>query len=162
MATPVYVADSNEMPDRQESRGAPREGNRKHTYIMALSANDVLCGRGSGPNDHEGNIRFRQLVLSRKAEYLSTNARQTKSRIAQEIVYHVKFRVNPQGRFLKKLEADTLQCSHPYSTSKVPSCQGQGPIISFRHNFTKKYFFSKVRLVSDSARSDLPKEPIKS
>ena len=38
----------------------------------------------------------------------------------------------------------------------------QGPIISFRHNFTKKYFFSKVRLVSDSARSDLSKEPIKS
>ena len=35
----------------------------------------------------------------------------------------------------------------------------QNPIISFRHNFTKKYFFSKVRLVSDSSRSDLFKEP---
>ena len=39
----------------------------------------------------------------------------------------------------------------------------QGPIISFRHNLKpKKYFFSKVWLVSDSARSDLFKEPIKS
>ena len=52
-------------------------------------------------------------------------------------------------------------------TLKVPSCQvaildRQNPIISFRHNSTKKYFFSKVRLVSDSARSDLSKEPIKS
>ena len=38
----------------------------------------------------------------------------------------------------------------------------QNPIFSFRHNFTKKYFFSKVRLIPDSAWSDLPKEPIKS
>ena len=40
----------------------------------------------------------------------------------------------------------------------------QNPFFSFRHNFTKKYFFSKVRLTSipDSARSDLSKEPIKS
>ena len=37
----------------------------------------------------------------------------------------------------------------------------EGPYISFPHNFTKKYFFSKVRLVSDSARRDLSKEPIK-
>ena len=34
------------------------------------------------------------------------------------------------------------------------------PIFSFRHNFTN--FFSRVRLVSDSARSDISKEPIKS
>ena len=38
----------------------------------------------------------------------------------------------------------------------------QNPIFSFRHNFTKKYFFSKVRLIPDSARSDSSKEPIKS
>ena len=38
----------------------------------------------------------------------------------------------------------------------------QNPIFSFRHNFTKKHFFSKVRLIPDSAQSDLSKEPIKS
>ena len=37
----------------------------------------------------------------------------------------------------------------------------EGPYISFPHNFTKKYFFSKVRLVSDSARQDISKESIK-
>ena len=37
----------------------------------------------------------------------------------------------------------------------------QNPIFSFRHNFTKQYFFSKVRLIPDSDRSDLSKEPIK-
>ena len=38
----------------------------------------------------------------------------------------------------------------------------QNLTFSFRHNFTKKYFFSKVRLIPDAARSDLSKEPIKS
>ena len=38
----------------------------------------------------------------------------------------------------------------------------EGAYISFLHNFTKKYFFSKVRLVSDSAQRDLSKDPIKS
>ena len=37
----------------------------------------------------------------------------------------------------------------------------EGPYISFPHNLTKKYFFSKVRIVSDSARRDLSEEPIK-
>ena len=36
-----------------------------------------------------------------------------------------------------------------------------GPIISFPNNSTKKYFFSKVRLVSETARSDISKEPTK-
>ena len=37
----------------------------------------------------------------------------------------------------------------------------QGPIISFPHNFTKKDFFSKVQLVTETTRSDISKEPIK-
>ena len=37
----------------------------------------------------------------------------------------------------------------------------EGPNISFPHNFTKKYFFSNVRLVSDSSQRDLSVETIK-
>ena len=37
----------------------------------------------------------------------------------------------------------------------------QNPITYFHHNLTKKYFFSKVRLVSDSDRSDIFKELIR-
>lgn len=70
-------------------------------YITELNATDVLFGRGSGPNDHEGNIRFRQLVADRKEEYLATNHRQTKAKIAREIVDTI---INEQGRFLKKVE----------------------------------------------------------
>ena len=71
--------------------------------IETLSQNDVLCGRGSGPNDHPGNVAFRQLILSRKAEYLSTSARAEKAKIASEIVDHVQKELDPAGRFLKKM-----------------------------------------------------------
>ncbi len=71
-------------------------------YITQINPNDVLFGRGSGPNDHEGNIRFRDLVGERKAEYMATNHRQTKAKIAREIVGKV---IQKNGRFLKKVEA---------------------------------------------------------
>ena len=75
-------------------------------YVTQLRDSDVLFGRGSGPNDHEGNIRFRQYVAERKTEYLATNHRLTKAKIAREIVDKV---LTQHGRFLKKMEAEDLQ-----------------------------------------------------
>jgi hypothetical protein len=74
-------------------------------YITDLRDDDVLLGRGSGPNDHEGNIRFRNLVADRKAEYMATNHRLTKAKIAQEIVDRV---FAHGGRFLRRLESDEI------------------------------------------------------
>ena len=70
--------------------------------VTSFYPNDVLFGRGSGPNDHEGNVFFRRLVRERKAEYMNTNHRQTKTKIAREIVDTVRAK---NGRFLKKMEA---------------------------------------------------------
>lgn len=75
-------------------------------YVMELRPQDVLFGRGSGPNDHEGNIRFRRLVAERKSEYMATSHRLTKATIAKEIVDQV-FAAN--GRFMKKLEPSELK-----------------------------------------------------
>lgn len=75
-------------------------------YVTVVYPSDVLFGRGSGPNDHEGNIRFRDMVAQRKAEYMATNHRQTKAKIAKTIVDTV-FASN--GRFLKKLEPAEVQ-----------------------------------------------------
>eukprot|EP00934_Nitzschia_sp_Nitz4_P008338 Nitzschia sp. Nitz4//scaffold4_size323378//296226//297515//NITZ4_000715-RA/size323378-processed-gene-0.391-mRNA-1//-1//CDS//3329553564//8328//frame0 len=75
-------------------------------YVTSITPSDVLFGRGSGPNDHEGNIRFRDMVAQRKAEYMATNHRQTKATIAKSIVDAV-FASN--GRFLKKLEPSEAQ-----------------------------------------------------
>jgi hypothetical protein len=69
-------------------------------YVLDLKELDVLCGRGSGPNDRTGNIEFRNLILTRKAEYLAAKTREVKGRIASEVVNIVRQR---GGRFLKKL-----------------------------------------------------------
>ena len=38
----------------------------------------------------------------------------------------------------------------------------KNPYISFAHNFTKKHFFSKLQVVSETAQKDISKEPINS
>lgn len=70
--------------------------------IKYINDNDVLCGRGSGPNDHCGNISFRELVSTRRKEYLATSSRSQKARIAREIV-EVVWHLKPPGRFLEKV-----------------------------------------------------------
>ena len=107
---------------------------QQQQYIYELNDHDVLCGRGSGPNDRKlllylypisyqtkltlfaskhrtfisgvGNIEFRNLVLTRKAEYLAAPSRDVKGRIANEVVDAVR---NRGGRFVKKLNAKQLE-----------------------------------------------------
>ena len=84
--------------------------------IRSLRPSDVLCGRGSGPNDHPGNIAFRQIILSRKVDYMTAKARTDKARIAQEIVDRVERGgglggegASEPGRFLRKMQAAELK-----------------------------------------------------
>ena len=75
----------------------------ENQYYFELNHNDVLCGRGSGPNDRVGNIEFRNLVFTRKAEYLAAPSRDAKGHIASDIINAVRSR---GGRFLKKLSPE--------------------------------------------------------
>ena len=79
--------------------------------VRSLRPSDVLCGRGSGPNDHPGNIAFRQIILSRKVDYMTAKARTDKARIAQEIVDRVErgCGASEPGRFLRKMQAEELK-----------------------------------------------------
>lgn len=112
---------------------------------ITLNPNDVLCGRGSGPNDYSGNINFRALVLERRDEYLSTSNRASKAKIAKEIVGHVHH-LKPPGRFLEqqgkvwsvvseekaleKAKQALRQNRHRRSTSGTYSCSSQD---SYKH-----------------------------
>jgi hypothetical protein len=80
---------------------ATTTNNKPVKYVTELRASDVLFGRGSGPNDHEGNVNFRHLVAERKSEYMATNHRLTKAKIAREVIDSV---MHENGRFLKKVE----------------------------------------------------------
>lgn len=74
-----------------------------HMYVTEITGWDVLLGRGSGPNVHEGNIRFRNHVALRKDEYMNTKHRNNKSKIAKEVALWV---FSNNGRFVKKLEPE--------------------------------------------------------
>lgn len=85
----------------------PKHQNTYHSHaaegtVNFLNDNDILCGRGSGPNDHIGNKAFRNLVSTRRKEYLETTTRSQKARIAREIISVVKS-FSPPGRFLEKV-----------------------------------------------------------
>ena len=77
--------------------------------VKELCNHDVLLGRGTGPNEHEGNIRFRLLA----AETLKTFSDSTtsppmkmnKTKLAKKILEAVKAR---GGRFLRKLSKDEV------------------------------------------------------
>ena len=73
-------------------------------YITTPTSLDVISGRGSGIQNHIGNVKFRELVSSRKKEYADAE-KFKKLCISKEIVAMV--RANG-GRFLKESDDTTL------------------------------------------------------
>jgi len=71
--------------------------------VTELRDHDVVLGRGSGPNDRQGNINFRSLCKDKKIAYIEATSRDEKGRIAADIVATVHGR---GGRFLKRLTAE--------------------------------------------------------
>jgi len=70
-------------------------------HVMAVnppSINDVIKGRGNGPNLHAGNIAFRKFVCSRKDEYRMSS--EFKKRTIVRQVIDLVHSNNPPGRFL--------------------------------------------------------------
>jgi len=66
--------------------------------------NDVLLGRGGKINAHEGNVKFRELVSSRKPQY-RTSSKVEKTKISKEIVNMVLSR---GGRFLVEVSGSDV------------------------------------------------------
>ena len=65
-----------------------------------LQDDDVLLGRGTGPNDFEGNIRFRQLVGEVAKASSHSEFSTGKATLARKVVDAVNRR---GGRFVRKL-----------------------------------------------------------
>jgi hypothetical protein len=76
-------------------------GNERSTMdeLTEIGVNDVLLGRGAGPNEHTGNIAFRVIVAKQKAVYMATTNRQEKNKIALKTMQIVQAQ---KGRFLQK------------------------------------------------------------
>jgi hypothetical protein len=69
-------------------------------YIRLPGENDVLFGRGTFSINYIGNKRYRELVRSRKAEYVACTRVYTKELIAREILDEINRR---GGRFLESV-----------------------------------------------------------
>lgn len=73
------------------------------TQLIGISkpgANDVLCGRGGGSQNHVGNKEYRAVISANKRSYIDSN-RKSKGMIVHSIVNAVRLQ-NPPGRFLEK------------------------------------------------------------
>lgn len=69
------------------------------TFCLCVFASTVL-GRGGGTNNHEGNVRFRQLVSNHKMRYLACS-KVDKPKVARDVV-DIWRKLNPPGRFLQR------------------------------------------------------------
>lgn len=88
---------------RNPSQNKTAAGNdhMKEDIVTKPNENDVLCGRGKGPNNHVGNRRFRELVNDYRVTYLATDSRREKGHICEAIIETIQT-ANPPGRFLIK------------------------------------------------------------
>ena len=88
------------------------------------TANDVLCGRGGGTNNYEGNRRFRAIVAEHQRDYLAAR-KKDKAVIARQIVRIIQ---NRGGRFLQKTAATDLweQVTDKKATEKTSQALREG------------------------------------
>jgi Ran GTPase-activating protein (RanGAP) involved in mRNA processing and transport len=91
--------------------------------ITTLSDHDYVMGRGSTRYRHEGNERFRALVWSHLAEYVSA-PKKIKPEIAKRILGEWKTR-DPPGRFLELGENDPTQYREVKERARHISTIGQ-------------------------------------
>lgn len=68
--------------------------------VTHLTSNDILMGRGAPIAYFEGNIKFRELVKPRRADYSTATSQRRKHEIAMQIYAEVEQR---NARFLQKV-----------------------------------------------------------
>jgi hypothetical protein len=75
-------------------------------FVKELNPMDVLLGRGTGPNDHQGNQIFRDLIDSRLNAYTTARSREDQIIVIMDTIAIVYAR---GGRFLKKIQTPRKQ-----------------------------------------------------
>lgn len=69
--------------------------------ITTLYENDVLSGRGTGPNEYSGNRRFRDVVDDYRNEYAAADSNEEKRKVAERVVDEIG---RSNGRFLTRVD----------------------------------------------------------
>lgn len=90
------LGEQNKVPVRPL-----KNKNAEEPIPFTASTNDVLCGRGSVINKHEGNKRFRRIIAQNKKDYDLCKKNIHKCILAFSIVAAIE---RQGGRFLRKDE----------------------------------------------------------
>jgi hypothetical protein len=115
---------------------------------------DILSGRGSGINNHPGNIFFRQIVQDNRPQYIKSSPGDKKL-IIKEIVDIAA----SHGRFLKQDTVTLLWSQISYDDAKKKTGQALREAPSSinnkqeRHGISKKRTLSELTLHSDASTS---------
>ena len=84
------------------SAAAPSRAATSVAFVTSITENDILLGRGAPIINNPGNVRFRELVRSRKEEYSQMVHYTGKDKIARELMQEI---ANRNGRFLRKIDS---------------------------------------------------------
>lgn len=96
---PKRDRDDQKMPAKSNIDASCTSKRREMISPDNRNDNDVLCGRGKGPNMYIGNCRFRDLVAQHQSIYFSMK-RAEKPNMSKYLVDRVH-RLKPPGRFLQ-------------------------------------------------------------
>jgi hypothetical protein len=120
MMRPAACLFSTHLPNRHHQDG---------TILTELGPYDVLVGRGTGPNETQGNVRFRALVKAMTAKQqgcMSRNQQQqvrgepavTKLDMARKVVESIR---SLGGNFVRKLTKDEMRIVAPPTAKRSSS-----------------------------------------
>jgi hypothetical protein len=95
-----------EKPSKNEESGASASGQSDSRGTgVAVTARDVLLGRGNLVNNSAGNQMFRGLVRENAGEYVRCESRAQKELIARRILSQVG---QYGGRFMRQVEGEGI------------------------------------------------------
>eukprot|EP00527_Entomoneis_sp_CCMP2396_P005562 CAMPEP_0198145554 /NCGR_PEP_ID=MMETSP1443-20131203/24304_1 /TAXON_ID=186043 /ORGANISM="Entomoneis sp., Strain CCMP2396" /LENGTH=218 /DNA_ID=CAMNT_0043809241 /DNA_START=202 /DNA_END=858 /DNA_ORIENTATION=- len=98
-----------ELPEALRNAAAsqgmiPLDGNYQPTPY------DIVCGRGRGNYNCDGNILFRSYVSQYTEEYLKSESKASKTLVLIQVLEQVKRESNGRCRFVKQRQEDGLWC----------------------------------------------------
>jgi hypothetical protein len=125
---PPLLQKGTPMIEENKAACSKRSSNGK--LLEELGPNDVLLGRGTGPNEYVGNIRFRALISEViSSSDLATFNSGSKSRLSASVVITIKER---GGRFVKKMSGSSRRRGDFYKEVTHTVALGKTK-QSFRH-----------------------------
>jgi hypothetical protein len=90
--------NSGYVPEASATSGAEPE---VINIVTELNPHDVLFGRTADTVNYQGNMRYREMVRRRKADYMGTGRHRVKDEIARQIIAIIE---TSGGRFLRRAE----------------------------------------------------------